>query len=189
MSLTLNPRTFTRAFPTDETTDQRYTAACGSLHKRWNGHPLLLAELERSIPDMPELVSLTDCAGIKIRKLGRIESQFKSFNMAREYTLVLVCGLQCGGEKCKGVFKVEGFQILQPQDQGKFEERNEEIPKSAQEEEEGEEEEEEAVVFEEEEEDENEGEDREDREGMSLVKQGVEVAPHKGVQVAQTVSD
>ena len=34
--------------------------------------------------------------------------------MTRDYTLVLVCMLECEGEKCEGIFKVEGFQILEP---------------------------------------------------------------------------
>ena len=68
-SLSLKPRTFVRALPTDETTDQRYVTASGSLHKRWDNLAIKLAELEQPILDMPEQLSLAECTIIRWTKI------------------------------------------------------------------------------------------------------------------------
>ena len=178
LSLTLIPHTFTRALPTDETTEQRYATASGSLHKHWQGRAILLADLERPILDMPEQLVLAECVDFKRKQVRKVASQFRSFNMARDYTLSLVCKLECGGEKCEGIFKVEGFQILEARGQERSEGENNTVAESAQEEE---------VVEHGEEDDDNDGVD--DGERTDPGDEGVEPTLHQASQVAQTVPD
>ncbi|KAI4154512.1 MAG: hypothetical protein LQ340_001649 [Diploschistes diacapsis] len=102
-------RTLMRAMPEDDNINSGFVIATGSLHQIWRSEPVVVAELKEPIEELPDSLDLSKHIFIRPH---HFQPAFRTFNIAREYVLQVVCQLESCDENFEARFEVEQFAIL-----------------------------------------------------------------------------
>ena len=95
--------------PEDLNLGSSFVIATGSIHQTWRSKPVIVAQLKTPIDSIPETLDLSKHLFVRPH---HFQPAFKTYNIAREYVLQVVCNLECVGELFEARYEVEGFTIV-----------------------------------------------------------------------------
>ena len=107
--INLVSRTLMRAMPEDTSVGAGFVLATGSLHQVWRSKPVVIAELKEQIDSLPESL---DLSRVILLRVGKFQPAFRTFNIAREYVLQVLCRLESCNETFEARYEVEQFAVI-----------------------------------------------------------------------------
>lgn len=108
-TINLISRTLLRALPEEENLSAGYVIATGSIHQLWRSKPVVVAELKNPLPSLPATLDLSKHLFVRPH---HFQPAFKTYNIAREYILQIVCKMECMDERFEARYEVEKFTII-----------------------------------------------------------------------------
>ena len=115
VTISLISRTLMRAIPEDASVGAGFVLATGSLHQIWRSKPVVIAELKEPFEALPDKLDLSKHIFVRPH---HFQPAFRTFNVAREYVLHVVCKLESNGESFEARYEVENFAIVAEGDLG-----------------------------------------------------------------------